>query len=193
MIIYKFHMIILKVLAPVCFAALISTNAGRVGDDIITSREVVINHLVEQALFRTSALSKKIESQIQLDNVKDRRFVRETTSVLLETAIFFEAESFSSSKISDDVISAQARIAVKKLKDNSLWKKLAASPAEVKKAVARKLRAKDFIRFKMDSASIPISDKEAEDYFNNNRLKFENLPFENFKSNIKGKFFFKVN
>lgn len=179
-------MVWIQLFSTFCFAALLSTNAGRVGDSIVTSREVMINHLIEEALYRSSSKENKTTAKIRLDNVKDRDFVRETTAVLLETAIFFEAESFSSVKISAGAIAEQTRLVQKKLKSHKVWQKIRVEPQELKDILTRKLRTKEFIRFKMDSASIPISDKEAETYFNNNRLKFENLPFANFKENIKG-------
>ena len=62
---------------------------------------------------------------------------------------------------------------------------LEVQPAETKKAIQRKLRAKKFIRFKADSSVVPVTNTEAREYFDNNRLKFGDLPFENFKENIK--------
>jgi len=159
---------------------LISTNAGRVGNEVITSRGVMINHLVEAALFRNNK-----KTTLKHDDVKNREFIRESTGVLLETAIFFEAESFAAANVSATQVKTQTRKAKNLLKTNATWRRLEVTEEELEQVVARKLRAKEFIRFKVDSATIPISDREAEDYFNNNKLKFENLPFEDFKTNIK--------
>ena len=165
---------------PAATTKLISTHAGRVGNEVITSRGVMINHLIESALFRNNK-----KTTLKPDDVKSREFIRECTGVLLETAIFFEAESFAAANVSSTHIKSQTRKAKNLLSANSTWRRLEVTPEELEQAVARKLRAKEFIRFKIDSATIPISDREAEEYFNNNKLKFENLPFEDFKTNIK--------
>lgn len=161
-------------------AALVSTSVGRVGGEVVTSRQVVMNHLVENALYRSNA-----KPTLKLDGVQDRAFVREATAVLLETAIYFEAESFGAATTKEKHIESQIRKVQAAVKKQPLWSQLQVTTEELNRIVMRKVRAKDFIRFKIDSATIPITDKEAEDYFNANRLKFENLPYENFKSNIK--------
>ncbi len=160
-------------------STLFSTSAGRVGNHVVTTREVMLNHLVETALFPGEKLPA-----LQLENVKEKDFIRETTSVLLEYAIAAEAEAFSAVPLAPDRLQANLK-RLEGLRKNAVWVKLAPTLDEQKKMVAHKLRAKDFIKSKEDSASIPISDDEAEEYFNANRLKFENLPFANFKENIK--------
>lgn len=175
---------LILIFSSVNAAELISANAGRVGDYVVTTREVMINHMIENALVRYKK-GQVPKPTLKLDKIKDRDFVRETTAVLLETAIYFEAESFSAAAVADSTVSAQARLVRDRLRHDSLWKKLQVAPEELQKILRRKLRAKDFIKFKIDSATIPISDREAREYFENNRLKFENLQFENFKDNIK--------
>jgi hypothetical protein len=179
---YLLSLSILTLVLP-AWAALISTNAGRVSDTVITSREVVIGHWLEAAA--NTATGEAVKTQIQLENVRNREFARETTATLLEVAIFLEAESFGASEVAPATIESQTQGLLKKLKRISAWKALEASPVEIRKIMTRKLRAKSFIKFKMDSALIPISDQEAEEYFRSNRLKFENLPFASFKDNIK--------
>ncbi len=171
-------------LGPLAHAAVVSMNAGRVADVVVTTREVVIHHLIEVALSPkpTPALLKEV---ISLEHPRARDFVRETTTVLLENAIFLEAESVGAAPLEKDKIQAAQALVQKKMRRNSAWLKLEVGPEELKRILTRSLRAKDFIKFKVDSAAIPISDHEAEEYFNNNRLKFENLPFANFRENIR--------
>jgi hypothetical protein len=162
------------------YAAIISMNAGSVGEHIVTTREVLIRHLVDDVM---TAHQKTIE--LQLDHPKSRDFVRETTTTLLENAIFIEAESIAAATVSKEKIQAAIVLVQNKMRKNSQWASLEVGSEELRKIVTHILRSKEFIKFKVDSASIPISDREAEEYFNANRLKFENLPFANFKSNIK--------
>ena len=42
-----------------------------------------------------------------------------------------------------------------------------------------------FIQFKTDSSLVPVTDEEAKAYFEKNKGRFGNLPFERFKVNIK--------
>jgi len=58
--------------------------------------------------------------------------------------------------------------------------------------VSRKLRANRFIKYKSNSSYVQVSDEEAREYFEKNRLKFGTLDYDNFKNNIK-KFLSKKN
>lgn len=182
----KFRASILFFLLPLLLgsnfsrASLFSTNAGRVGDHVVTTREVMIYHLIEQALG-----GKNIEPKIQLAEVTSRSYLREITSVLIENAVFFEAEVFSAAPLEASRLKSQMAQIRARLNAVKLWQSLDVSDAELRQAVTRKIRAKDFVRFKIDSAAIPISDAEAKKYFEQNQSQFENLPFTNFKENIK--------
>ncbi|MEQ1664810.1 MAG: hypothetical protein ABL927_05490 [Bdellovibrionales bacterium] len=165
-------------------AKIISSSAGKVGDRVITTREVMIYHLVEDALFN-SKNNKLPQTTLDLTKIHDRQFIRETTAVLIELAIFFEAESFSANEVSKNIIQQSISLAEKRLKKNALWLNLKVDSQELESVVRKKLNSKEFIKFKVDAANIPTSEKEIEDYYNNNRLKFENLPLANFRENIK--------
>ena len=166
------------------FAELISTNAGRVGEKIITSREVVISHIIENALFRVQK-GRVPKSRIDLAKVRETEFVRETTGVLIETAIYMEAVDLSTDRVSQDKIRSSVQLVRKNVGSDPLWKKLQVDPGELNQVVERKLRAKEHVNFKVQSVTTPVSDHDAQVYFDNNRLKFENLPFASFKENIK--------
>ncbi len=159
---------------------LISTSAGRVGGTVITTREVMLNHLIEGALFPNEKQVK-----LRLDQIKSHDFIHETTSVLIEAAIAKEAAAFDLVPVAKARLEASVKKVKRVLSRNSVWHELSPSADEVKNIVETKLRAKDFVKFKVDSATVPVSDQEALDYFNANRLKFENLPFANFKDTIK--------
>ena len=165
-------------------SALISTNAGKISSLVVTSREVLINHLIERAL-ASEPNSAKISTSLNPSDVRSSLFVRETTSVLLELAIYQEAESFAAPEIPQNELQAKIKLVQKKLAGNSLWNSLEVDSKELQEMTRKKLKAKNFIRFKVESGAIPITDQEAREYFNNNKLKFENLPFESFKENIK--------
>jgi hypothetical protein len=161
-------------------AHIINSQAGRVADHYVTSREVLANAIVENALGRNSPTKN-----LRLDKPNGREFVRECTSVLLEWAIFNESESSQTALISDGEVKATEKKIAPILKKDSQWAALKIEPKELDALVARKLRAKKFIQFKIDTSAVPVTDHEAKEYFDANKLKFEDKPFETFKETIK--------
>ncbi len=159
---------------------LISTNAGWVAGTVVTTREVLLNRLIEGALFPSEKLPV-----LHIQQVKSYAFIHETTSVLLEIAIAKEAAAFGATPVSKKQFNKSVRRVEKRLRNNPLWRELSPTNKEIKEIVETKLRAKNFLKFKVDAATIPVSNDEAKAYFEANKLKFENLPFANFKETIK--------
>jgi hypothetical protein len=160
---------------------IINSQAGRVADHFVTTREVVANALIENALGRKNPVKN-----LNLDKPNSREFVRECTAVLLEWAIFSESESSQTAVVSaTDITEAQKKL-MPVLKKNSQWSALKIESKELENMVGRKLRVKKFIQFKIDTSAVPVTDREAKEYFEANRLKFEDRPFESFKETIKG-------
>lgn len=147
---------------------------------VITSREVQIQNLLEAALYdKTPANKLKI---LALDS---KVFNKATQEALLETVVSLEAQNFNIIQLSSEELKEAEKQALKVLKDNKIWKSLQVAPHELAQGLRRKTQAKKFIQFRAQSSVLPVTDSEAQRYFNENRLKFGNLPFENFKENIK--------
>ena len=166
---------------PTKESQLISMAVGRVKGHVVTSREVNINFIVESILYG----KKGQRVPVKLYDIGSKAFAREVTAVLLEWVVFFESEAFSLAKSSAKEIEAARKQLVRKTTKNTLWQNLKVSSKEVETLLRRKLQAKKFIRFKVESSVVPITDDEAREYFEANRVKFGNLPFDNFKQNIK--------
>lgn len=154
---------------------------GEGGDQIITSREVQMNDVIEQAAFgRLPGVTS-----IRVLKGNEKSFPNDVGNVLREWIIYLEASAFESSQVPkvelDRAISAVnegvARLAA--------WSQLEPSAQEVADILERKIVAKRFLRLKSDSAQVPITDAEALAYYKKNRLKFGNLPFVTFRENIK--------
>jgi hypothetical protein len=62
---------------------------------------------------------------------------------------------------------------------------LRVSNYEIKDWVERKIRAKKFLKYKTDSATLGVTDSEVKEYFDKNRYKFGNMGIDNFKENIR--------
>ena len=159
---------------------LVTQNVGMVAGKHITSREVIVNSFLEDILYR----SKKVKKIYKL-NPNNKDFVEETTAVLLEMAISEEGLRFPVAQVESTELKDQRRKFLQKVRSNRAWKALQVEDLELDMQLKAKISAKKFIRFKVSSASLPITDQEAEAYFNKNRFKFDKLPFKKFKKNIK--------
>jgi hypothetical protein len=167
-------------ISQVSFAEVINRAAGRVSDHIVTSREVMINSLYEDAMYRSQS-----PKQIQNLEFNHRSFVRECTGILLEWAIFMESKSFKATLPLKKDIEANVSKAKQKLRKSQAWQEAQVSHKELTDLVERKLQTKALIQTRLSAANIPVTDQEAEEYFKANKFKFEDLPFEKLKSNIK--------
>lgn len=158
---------------------IVSGQAGKVANVAMTTRQVAMHSLVENAMGR--------ENQVNLDlgRTQSREFVRETTATLLEAAVYLEAQAFSAALIKPEEVRLARKKILAKLRNNRNWKSLEVSESEFTELMDHKLRAKKFIQFKVDSSAIPISEKEMKDYYESNRVRFDDQPYEKHKDNIR--------
>ncbi len=161
-------------------AQTLSMTVGKVSDHIITSREVHLQAMMEKALYQ----SVKLDA-LKIDPLDSKTFFAEVNDTILERALATEAKSFDVVHLDEkEVREMEGRVA-RGLATTTPWKSIDPQPAEWKGLLERKLKAKQFIRFRKESSELPITDIEAKRYFEENRLKFGNLPFDNFRENIK--------
>lgn len=162
-------------------ATIITQTVGQVSDHVVTSREVKIASVIDNVLFPLKADGGQIV-EIQSDKTEYRRAV---TNALLELVVSYEAENFSVAVIKEEELSEAIQKVEKGVVKSSYWSSLEVSPAELRKMILRKLTAKNFLKFKTHSLASILTDLEAQSYYDKNRAKFGNLPFESFKENIK--------
>lgn len=160
---------------------LVSMAVGQFLENVVTSRQVNISYFIESILFGKD--NKKMIKDFYA--IPSNEFTREVTAVLLENIIYEESKGFNVSKVSNDEVQSAKTKFNKITGKSTLWQKLKVSDSELTQIIHKKLQAKKFIRFKVDSSTVPITDDEARAYFEENRLKFGSLPFENFKQNIR--------
>lgn len=161
-------------------AQTLSMTVGQVGDHVITSREVNMDAIMEKILY----LDVKPEN-IHLDPIDSKAFFNETNETILERALAREAKNFDVVHVDEKERTQMEAKFSKIIGSISAWKYMEPSTTEWKALLERKLKAKMFIKFRKDSSELPVTDAEAKRYFEENHLKFGNLPFENFKDNIK--------
>ncbi len=160
---------------------LVTFAVGQIKGRVVTSRQVNMSFFVESALYGRK--SKKIPKQFY--NIKSKEFRRETSAVLLEKVVFEDSKDFKAMKVSGKEVSSAKAKFLKLASSSSSWRKLKVGEPELLELLRQKMQAKKYIRFKVDSSIVPITDDEALEYFNKNRVNFGNLPFQNFKQNIR--------
>jgi hypothetical protein len=158
-------------------SVLISKIVGTAADQVVTSREVQIVNLLEKGLIS--------DKNLNLVSPDDTRFNVEVGQVLLEIVVQTESNLFEFDQINDQDFKASVETINKNLGPSKEWKNLQVSNPELERFLKRKLVAKRFIKVKSDSMKGFITDSEAKDYFDKNRLKFGQVPFVQFKENIK--------
>jgi hypothetical protein len=169
----------------------ISRAVGEVGSHLVTSREVRINEAVAYVLSAQANQPIAIGAfkKQRLIALSDPAFPSQVLKVLDEWTVFLEAGAIGEvgrDTASNGVeVSRLAKLAMEGWKGNSDWELLAPTLVEVRGIIERKLAAQALERLKSDTALVHITDAEALQYYKKNRLRFGNMPFENFKDNIK--------
>lgn len=175
-----FSLIATVICAPQAFAqTTLSMTVGRVEDHVFTSREVQMRTLIDRVL-------RKDHPQLsQLPALDSKTFYREVDNTLLDDVLYLEAQNFNVAQIdADELKKAEAKID-RTLGHSPAWNSLDPQPKEWRPLLHQKLVADRFIRFRKRSSLLPVTDTEAKRYFDQNRVKFGSLPFDNFKENIK--------
>lgn len=156
---------------PSFSARKLQTSAvAQVGSHVLTSREVRMNALVDQMLYGAPSQPASDALLVQ--------------SVITEWCVYLEAESFSVSTVSEADVESKYRQVQKTLQGQPKWRELGGTEQELHQMVRRKLVAKSFMDFKTSSSRVPVSDEEALAYYQKNKAKFGDLPFESFKDSI---------
>lgn len=166
----------------------VTEAVAQVSDQVITSREVITSYILEKATenkLPAANSQQKIDRGQWLLQEGAEPFQKHLAQVILEQVIQLEAENFSVGQVSRSELEAFQKHLQEAVAGWEPWTKLEVSPAEVEKMILRKLRAKNFLQFKMETSGVQISDDEAKQYFEKNRVKFGNLPFAQFKDGIK--------
>ncbi len=151
---------------------------GEVGPRIVTSREVRMNEAVGQVLQGAVSLKRVLSAT-------DPNFPTQVLRVLDEWTVFLEAGEIGSKPTDKAEIQRLAKAVADGWKTNSEWDKIEPSVSEIREIVERKLIAQSLERLKSDASMVNVTDAEALQYYKKNRLRFGNMPFENFKDNIK--------
>jgi hypothetical protein len=178
------YALVICVLTQGAGASLVSRAVGQVGSQVLTSREVQISYALEQALMQKGSL-KNFDRKSWLINVGDDYFKSHLNQMMIEHLVRLEAEAFSVAQVSVDEIHRETEQALLRLESWSEWKKWEVSELEVEQILSRRRMAKQFLKFKTESSGVVITDEEAKNYFDKNKVKFGSAKFAQFKDTIK--------
>ena len=167
--------------ASLAATTVLSQTVGAVGAEIVSTRDVQIQVALEKILFPL----KDAKVNLFEIHLKDAQFQTELSSTLLELVIQREAESFQVAQPTAEELKEAIQKVEKIANGHSYWTQLELSPTELSDVVKRKLTAKKFIKIKTDLMTSLLTDQDVLNYYEKNRLKFGQLPFSNFKENIK--------
>lgn len=157
-----------------------------VGSHVVTSREVMISSLLDRALqIPTSVMPSKVSKKDWGLIDGSAEFEKQLSQLILERVVLLEAENFSLGKASTEEHANISRHANSVLKEINEWKKLEVTEAEFEQAFSRKLRVKNFLKFKRDSYGVQVNDEDVKNYYEKNRVKFGELPLAQFKESIR--------
>ena len=154
---------------------LVTQAIARVGEHIITFRELEVSFLVERALgWRHPETSPELG------------LPQKISGALMEWFIFLEAKSFA---VATTLTQAEVEKALKRVhkfyKGDSTWASWEVGVRELRKMVEKKLAVRKFIHFKTSSYLISVTNEEAFSYYQRNRSRFGNLAFKTFQESIK--------
>ncbi len=172
-----------------------SATLAQVGSYVVTSRDVEISSLMEQWFLlakKNDKLKDKSKDSSEKNNKKDLTldikssdFQKQVNLVIAELLVMSEAENFSVAQTSTAEIQKVSSSFTEEMKNRPEWTRLEVSPTELEQNIGRHLRAKEFLKFKTESMGMQVSDEEAKKFYDQDKGRFNNLPFENFKESIK--------
>lgn len=153
-----------------------------VGPRVVTGREVRIQSILDSVVDGGSA--PPLDFGV---GPEQPAFQKELTKVLLEWMVYLEAQALSVAQIGTPEIESTQSVAKSKMSETEkkLWARLGVADREFTAYVERKLRAKRFLESKTKTFKVVATDVDAQKYFEKNRRKFGDQPFEKFKDNIK--------
>jgi hypothetical protein len=154
---------------------------GGIEGRVLTTRDVQASSILDHLIYNENA-----SSQLKYGT---EEFAGQLNRLLIEWMVRDEADVFGVAKVSESEVDETFQSVKSKLKNHpvvkSRWNELNLSESQLREMISRKLRANRFIKYKSNSSFVQVSDDEARDYYNNNRIKFGTTDFDGFKENIK--------
>lgn len=156
--------------------AVINQIEAEVGENAVSSRDLLVNLAVEQVVF----LKKK---KVTFPKINSSDFKEKVSSYIIEAMVFNEAELTIDKKLVPGP--RVANKVLKAIKRNMQWKNIRPSLSEIQKVIDIKYTSKEVLKKRIELAKVPISDQEVTVYFEQNKKDFGGVTIDKFKENIR--------
>lgn len=168
----------MRVLFFICLLLSIPQAQGKI---LITTLAQVKNHVIT---------SREVEIHQQLGKLLGERFKDMKGESLLELVIkewllYFEAESFYDTPVSNGEVDKKFNSILAAKKGDAKWDKLAVQNQELRDFVRRSLEADRLYVFKKKASVLPVGMNEVETEYSQNRIRYGNLTFDQAKDQIR--------
>lgn len=178
-----------KAVQPAPTSLLKLRAVGQVGDQIVSSRDVILSGVIEQWIYaiqdRPSETLRRKEKESWFLELDSQAFREQVSRVMIDLMINMEAENFAVSEVDQLQLAKQSTRLMIDFAVLPQWKRWSPQISEVQIILKRKLRSRAFLEFKSEGSGQLVSDEEAREYFQANRAKFGPYPFEQFRKSIK--------
>lgn len=154
---------------------------AKIGKDIVTSRKVVADTIVENHWAKPNGES--VNSSVQSEE-----FNNDLNRYLMERVVYLESRSFSLINVTESEVEKTKKSLLAKIKassSSSMWNDLSLTSEELSDLVKQKLSSQKFIDFKSKASYVPVTEAEAFNYYNNNKSKYEGKEYKMIKEGIK--------
>lgn len=160
---------------------LVIRSVGTLKNKALTSRDAQLHNFLEKCL---ELGSNKIPIAPIRPESQELGFFG--NQMLREWVVFQETGNLSVSELNSNELESAFLSVRDHLNRNPFYKNLEYSEKEIREALTRKLKARKFVKFKRESAVAPVTDSEAQKYFNENRGRFgADAQFDNYRESIK--------
>ena len=129
-----------EIVVPTKNRNLVSEAVAQVSDHVITSREVISSHIVDQALAETLQKKAEVDRSGWVLKIGSEDFQKHLAQVVLECVVQLEAENFSIGQINLAETQSFEKHVEEMVGGWEPWGKLEMSKVELDQMVSRKLR-----------------------------------------------------
>lgn len=166
----------------------VTSAAGQVGRDVITSRKVQISTFIDRWSLlppeKRVAVSAGEVEQWSIKPVGDE-FKAQLSSLMLEMMVAAESEGFESTPRQVGEFRATAERLQKELGGAPAWRKLEVEAKELEALLLVKERAKGFLKVKMESGDGRVPEAELRAAYEQQKAKLGGLSYEEVKNVLR--------
>lgn len=161
----------------------ISEALAQANGVVVTSREIQVSDWLEQFINGSFESVKSYKfTNLQMESEEFRKAIGQS---LLELVVQLEAENFSVGQVNPEEAATLKLKFSETQKNRPEWQTLEVSTPELEKWIYRKLRARNFLKFKTETSGVQISDDEVKQYFQKNSVKFSGIQLHEVQETIR--------